>query len=181
MKILDTKEELYGQIISWNHDGKSFTIHDRKALLKYVLPEIYENYTFFSTFLRQVSQSAILNSYFESTTYGGWKRVLNNCRRVLNNCCVVFIQSHILITMSSQPHSFIVGDLQECQKVLTMIGFIMRYAQRTMKYIIAAEVSYSRTCTAIMIWDSNNRDLHHLFSSFSWEEILSYARQWHLY
>ena len=65
------KEELYGHIISWNHDGKSFTIHDRKALLKYVLPEIYENYTFFSTFLRQVSQSAILNSYFESTTYGG--------------------------------------------------------------------------------------------------------------
>mmetsp|Transcript_272 Transcript_272/g.388 ORF Transcript_272/g.388 Transcript_272/m.388 type:complete len:187 (+) Transcript_272:87-647(+) len=54
MKILDTKEDSYGHIISWNHDGKSFTIHDRKELSKFVLPEIYEHYTFFSVFLRQL-------------------------------------------------------------------------------------------------------------------------------
>ena len=58
MIILD-KEESYGHIISWNDDGKSFTIHDRKALLKFVLPEIYETNTFFSAFLRQVRKSAI--------------------------------------------------------------------------------------------------------------------------
>jgi len=126
MKILDTKEDSYGHIISWNHDGKSFTIHDRKELSKFVLPEIYEHYTFFSVFLRQVRTSAILNSYFESTT--GYEEVF-----ALNKC-IVFIQSHILITLYSQPHSFIVGDLQECQTVLTMIGFIMRYAKRTMKF-----------------------------------------------
>ena len=49
--MLDSAEELsYSSIVSWNADGRSFTIHDRDAFMRQVVP-LYFQQTHFRSFV----------------------------------------------------------------------------------------------------------------------------------
>ena len=63
------EESSYSSIVSWNADGRSFTIHDSEALMQQVVP-LYFQQTQFRSFVSKNIISSLCTAAFTAHNFG---------------------------------------------------------------------------------------------------------------
>ena len=63
------EESSYSSIVSWNADGRSFTIHDSEALMQQVVP-LYFQQTHFRSFVSKNIISSLCTAAFTAHNFG---------------------------------------------------------------------------------------------------------------